>query len=103
MVEEAAQGAVKVTGAEAGAAAGAAAGAEAGAAAGAEAASVAEGVTEEVAADVPLAVQAVERIGSGLTSPKEVPGQSAAIYGSIPGTLITAGGSSWSKILGNVA
>ena len=45
-----------------------------------------------------LSAQAVERVASGIKNPKFSPGPAAAIYGSIPGALITGAASSWSKI-----
>ena len=39
----------------------------------------------------------------GLASPKNSPSQGAAVYGSIPGALVTASASTWSKILSNSA
>lgn len=50
-----------------------------------------------------LAAQAVGRLAEGIASPKAVPGQGAAVYGSIPGALITGSASSWSKIVANNA
>ena len=72
-----------------------------------EAASIAE-EAEEIAETTEssaqgLAAQAVVRIGDGVTSPKVAPGQGAAIYGSIPGALITGSASSWSKIVADAA
>lgn len=40
-------------------------------------------------------------IVQGLGSPKNAPSQGAAIYGSIPGALVTASASTWSKIISN--
>lgn len=37
----------------------------------------------------------------GIASPKNSPSQGAAIYGSIPGALITGSSSTWSKIISN--
>lgn len=50
-----------------------------------------------------LGTAAINRLGEGLTSPKAAPGQGAAIYGSIPGALITGSASTWSKIVANDA
>ena len=50
-----------------------------------------------------LVAQAAGRVADGLSSPKAVPGQGAAIYGSIPGALITGSASAWSKIVANNA
>lgn len=50
-----------------------------------------------------LAAVAISRVGEGLSSPKAAPGQGAAIYGSIPGALITGSASVWSKIVANDA
>lgn len=50
-----------------------------------------------------LASVAISRVGEGLSSPKAAPGQGAAIYGSIPGALITGSASVWSKVLADKA
>ena len=50
-----------------------------------------------------LATVAINRVGEGLSSPKAAPGQGAAIYGSIPGALITGSASVWSKVVANDA
>ena len=72
-----------------------------------EAASIAE-EAEEVAADAEnsaqgLAAQAIGRLAEGVAKPKAAPGQGAAIYGSIPGALITGSASTWSKIVSDAA
>ncbi|KAL9126160.1 MAG: hypothetical protein Q9175_007960 [Cornicularia normoerica] len=56
-------------------------------------------VEEEVGAVAQIAAH----IPPGLASPKAVPAQGAAIYGSIPGALITGSASAWSKIVANKA
>ncbi len=40
-------------------------------------------------------------IVKGLGSPKSSPGQGGAIYGSVPGALVTGSASTWSKIIAN--
>lgn len=68
------------------------------------AAESAEGAVGEVVSEAEgLAAQAVGRLAEGIASPKAVPGQGAAVYGSIPGALITGSASSWSKIVANSA
>ena len=73
----------------------------------AEAAEIASEV-ESVAAEAEteadnLVAQAAGRVAEGLSSPKKVPSQGAAVYGSIPGSLITGSASSWSKIVSDSA
>ena len=50
-----------------------------------------------------LVAQAAGRVADGLSNPKKVPSQGAAIYGSIPGALITGSASSWRNIVGDTA
>lgn len=63
----------------------------------------AEAVVEAGAEEANTVAQIVAHIPPGLASPKAIPGQGAAIYGSIPGALITASASAWSKIVANNA
>ena len=71
---------------------------------GAEIAAEVESVAAEAESEAEgLVQQAAGRVAEGLSSPKAVPGQGAAIYGSIPGALITGASSAWSKIVANNA
>lgn len=69
----------------------------------AEIASEVESVVAEATEEGNAIVQAAGRVAEGLASPKAVPGQGAAIYGSIPGALITGSASTWSKIVADSA
>lgn len=72
-----------------------------------EAASIASDIESAVVAATGdaegLAAQAIGRVATGLKNPAAVPGQGAAVYGSIPGALVTASASIWSKIVANSA
>lgn len=67
----------------------------------AEIASEVESVAAAAEVEANVVAQAAGRVAEGLSSPKKVPSQGAAIYGSIPGALITGAASTWSKIVAN--
>ena len=70
----------------------------------AEIASEVESVASEAEVEAEnLVSQAAGRVADGLSSPKKAPSQAAAVYGSIPGALITGSASSWRTIVGNSA
>ena len=70
----------------------------------AEIASEVESVASEAEMEADnLVAQAAGRVAEGLSSPKQVPSQGAAVYGSIPGSLITGSASSWRTIVGDHA
>ena len=54
-----------------------------------------------IANQLGLGETAIARVVTGLKSPFEDTSKGAAIYGSIPGALITASASVWSKIVAN--
>ena len=69
-----------------------------------EIASEVESVAAEAEAEADnLVAQAAGRVAEGLSSPKQVPSQGAAVYGSIPGALITGSASSWRTIVADHA